>query len=197
MSFEADQGLESSFWNMPYDWQGPWHRPTQRKDARYFPERGGGRRLRHPFLDPIVYPRLPDRTFNFGFDRLRKTRSVVIKTLDSSGVAKFVEQPEDVIIREVWLAQDLSTFTELFHGFHTYLREILPPGRFIGWQPKDLTEKSYFIEILDVQCGTPDDFVIEELGSSRPFLMREQLTFAFKLVREIQAPAGIITMVGA
>lgn len=192
----ATQGYIPTYWNAPFDWPGPWHRVTQRDDARLTPTLGGGRRMRHPFLDHIVYPQTPDRTLNFGYDRLRKTRSVVIKTLDSSAVAKYSESSEDVIIREIWLAETLSTFTELFHQFHTYLREILPPGRFIGWQPKDLSPKNYFVELLDVQCGTPDDFTIEELGDDRPHYMREQLTVAFKLVREIQAPAGVVNVVG-
>lgn len=195
---DATTGLMPAFWNAHFNWQGPWHRVTQKKDARLCPEFGGGRRMRHPFLDPIVYPRTPDRTINFGYDRLRKIRSVVIKTLDSSAVAKFPERAEDVIIQEVWLADTLSTFTELFHGFHTYLREVLPVGRYIGWQPRDLSPKSYFIELLDVQLGTnPDNYTVEELGNERPWYMREQLSVSFKLVREISGPAGLINMVGA
>jgi len=193
----ATQGYMPTYWNAPFDWPGPWHRvAAHKKDARLCPSFGGGRRMRHPFLDPIVYPRNPDRTLNYGYDRLRKVRSVIIKTLDSSAVAKYPEVAEDVVIREIWLAETLSTFTELFHQFHTYLREILPPGRFIGWQPKDLSPKNYFVELLDVQCGTPDDFQIEELGDDRPYYMREQLTVSFKLVREIQAPAGVVNVVG-
>ncbi len=150
----------------------------------------------HPFLPDIVYPRLPDRSVNFGFDRLRQIRTIVTKTLDSSAVAKFPEVGSDVILREIWLASQLSTFTDLYHQFHTFHREILPLGRYIGWQPRDMTHKNYFIEMIGVQCGAPDEYVIEELGTDRPYYMREQLTVSFKLVRETQAPAGVMTMVG-
>lgn len=153
--------------------------------------------MRHPFLDDIVYPRNPDKTANFDQDRLRRIKTVVIKTLDSSAVAKYPEVAEDVIIREVWLAERLSTFTELFRQFHTYLRNPLPPGRFIGWIAPDLTPKAYFVDLIDVEVGNPESYFIEELGSQRPFYMREQLTISFKLVREFQSPVGEVIFIGA
>lgn len=187
-------GRASSYWDAIRAPAGPWDRATG-KMPRLFPKRGGGRRLRHPYLSHIVYPRLPDRTLNFGFDRLRHVRPVIVKTLDSSAVAKFPDAAEDVVIREVWFAQDASTETRFFHQLHTYLRTVLPIGRYVGWQPRDLSPKNFFVELLDVQLGPTDDYEVEELGK-RPHLSRSQLTLSFKLIRDVLAPAGVLVGVG-
>jgi len=192
----ATQGLMSSYWNEPWNADGPWHRATKRKDIRLQPGNAGGRRMRHPYLDHIVYARLPDRTIPFDQDPLRKVDSVVTKTLDSSVVAKYAEAPEDLVIREVWLADELSTLASMFRLFHRYLVDVLPPGQLVGWQPRDLTWKCYFIELLDVQLGDNDAFEFEEIGDERPYLMRARLQVAFKLVREMSAPASLMIGTG-
>ncbi len=197
MSFEADQGLSTSYWSQPYDWQGPWHRALFKGERRHSPKFGGGRRMRHPYLDPIVYPRNPDKTMGMDFDRMLKTKSLVTKTLSSSVVTKFRDVPEDVIITEMWQADTLSTETGFFRRFHRYLTEVLPVGEYIGWQPKDLTWKNYFIELLDVKLGNVDDYLVEELGDERAYMMREQLTVSFKLVKEIIPPVSAIAITGA
>ena len=193
----ATQGMMPRFWNAHFDWQGPWHRAVSRKDKRYTPALNGGRRMKHPFLTDIVYPRTPDKTANFDQDPMRRVKSIVTKTLDSSAVSKFPEVKEDVIIREVWLAETLSTFTKLARQFYTYLITPLPPGRFIGWIPTDKSPKAFFIDIIDVEVGNPEAYFFEELGSTRSYYMREQLTISFKLVREFQSPVGQVVFIGA
>lgn len=193
---ESNQGLMATYWNAPWDPDAPWHKAGPRKDARHSPAFGGGRRMRHPFLDPIVYPSVPDRTINFGYHALTRVRSVVTKTLSSSAVSKYKDEAEDVIIREIWRAESLSTLTSIFHHFRRYLVETLPPGRYIGWQPRDLSPKSFFIELLNVECGPADEYQIEELGDERQYMMREQLTVSFKLMKEILSPAGVVVMTG-
>jgi len=195
--FEGDQGLCVTHWEQPVDWHGPWRRAVHKRDHRYFPKRGGGRRFRHPFLDPILYPRLPDKTAGMDQDRVLRVKSIVTKTLDSSVVSKFRDKDEDVQITETWAANTLSTEVGFFRMLHKYLLDPLPIGRYIGWQPRDLTWKSYFIEMLDVQIGSDNDYVVEELGDERPYLMREQLVVRFKLVREIIAPVSSIIITGA
>lgn len=151
--------------------------------------------MRHPFLPRIVYPRVPDKTFNFGYDALKRMRSVVTKTLDSSAVTKFKDATEDIIIREVWIADQLSTFASFFHGLHSYLTSTIPVDRYIGWVPRDLTPKCFFVELLDVQVGGADEYMIEELGNT-PYMMREALTLTFKLIREIFPPSGVVVLGG-
>lgn len=193
---EPTLGMGSTYWNAIWDpWQ-PWPKCGSRRDRRLFPARGGGRRMRHPFFDPIVYPELPSKTLNFGYNPLRHVKSVLTKTLQGTAVAKFKEDYDDVVIREVWTADTLSTLTGLFHQFHRYYVGTLPTGRFIGWQPKDLSPKNFFIDLLNVECGPAEDFEVEELGTERPFMLRTELRVTFKLVREVKGAAGVITGVG-
>lgn len=190
-------GRAATYWNARFNPRGPWHRPVQRFDARYNPIDGGGRRMRHPFLPDIVYPRIPDQTWGFDQDVLLKVRGVTTKTLDSSAVTHFEEQPEDVVIREVWLPDGLSTTVDLFRQFQDYNQAKLPTGQFVGWRPLDRSPKNFAVEILDVEVGQPDSYLIEELGKERPHLMRQQLTISFKMVREQVGPAGVTVGSGA
>jgi hypothetical protein len=194
---EATLGLGAAYINAHFDPYAPWWRPNRKRDRRLTPARGGGRRMRHPFLADIVYPRVPDETYGLGHDRLTNVFSVVTKTAESSATAKYPEVDEDVVIREVWAAQSLSTLTELFHQFRRYLVDTLPDGRFIGWQPRDRTWKNYFIELLKVECGAAEEVLIEELGDGRPFYMAKALSVTFKLVREFSSPSGVVLAVGA
>ncbi len=174
----------------------PWHRAGHPKDPRWFPGKGGGRRLRHPFLDSIVYPRVPDRTLNFGLGPLRRVPTIVTKTLDSSAVTRFPEAPEDVIITEIWDADSLSTVHEFFNALHRYWVTDLLPGRSIGWSPRDLHWRNYFVDIIDVQLGPPESFDYQEEGSRRPFYLRNPLMLKMKLKREVEAPSGVVTSSG-
>jgi len=180
----------------PIDRYDAWKPVTSKGDPRLFPARGGGRRMRHPYLDHIVYPRMPDKTLNFGFDVLRRVPSTVLKTATATASAKYPEYFDDVKITEIWQAEQLSTITGLFHQFDRYWTYMLPPGRYVGWQPRDLTPKSYFVEILNVALGSAEDFNVEELGDRRPWMMREQLSVTFRLIRDVSYPAGVVASVG-
>ena len=191
------KGRASTYWNARFTVRGPWHRPTQRLDARYNPVLGGGRRMRHPFLPDIVYPSVPDQTWGFDWDLILKVRGVVTKTLDSSGVTHFVDAPEDVVIREIWLPDSLSTTVEVYRQFQEYRLAELPVGQYVGWRPLDRSPKNFAVELLDIELGQPDSTMVEEIGTARPFLMRRQLTVSFKFVREFVGPAGVTVGSGA
>lgn len=193
---EPTLGLMSSYWNDPFCPEAPWFRPNLKSDPRNFPNRTGGRRMRHPYLPPIVYPRPPDQTTNFGFDPLNRIPAVTVKTLGGSAVAKFPEFADDVRITETWFADGLSTTVDLFHHFYAFWKYQLPQGYYIGWQPRDLTPKNFFVDILDVRLGSADEFVVEELGEYRPFFMRQTLSVTFKLIREVKSPSGVVVAIG-
>lgn len=190
-------GSYGEYDNADFDPSGEWHRPNSRGDLRHFPERTGGRVMLHPFYDPIIYPRVPDRTINMATDPLRRNRSALTQTHSAMAIAQFPDPTDGVIIQEVWLAQQLSTFTELFHQFRKFWVDPLPPGRYLGWIPRDLTWRRYHVDILDVICGQPDEFIVEELGVVEPFLMREQLTVTFRVPQEFFHPAGSMVGMGA
>lgn len=180
-----------------FDPFGDWHRPNQPGDLRHFPHKTGGRVMLHPFRDPIIYPRVPDKTINMALNPLRRTRTSIVHTASAMAIGRFPDPSDGVPIQEVWLAEQLSTFTELFHQFHTFWMDELEPGRYLGWIPRDLTWRRFHVEILDVACGQPDEYVIEQLGRTEPFLMREQLTVTFRVPQEFFHPAGSMVGVGA
>lgn len=195
------------FWNR-WDPRSTWWRCTSKKDRRLLPktrkdEQGRitvqsiGRRMIHPVLDPIVYPHMPDETTNFDHAPVRRVTVLSVKTLTSNAVAKFEEVQEDVRITETWLSdKGLSTLTGMFRQFHRYWTTALDPGRYIGWHCPDLTWRRFFVELLDVRLGGSEDFNVEELGDKRPHIMRQQLSVTFKLVRTVEAPAGVIGVAG-
>ncbi len=175
------------------DWQRLALKPH--RDKRLFPEKGGGRRMRHPFLPSIVYPRLPDITEGFGYDVMKHPEVVVSKTEGASAVTVFPGYKDDVVVKEIWSAGELSTFTRLLHRFHQFLVYPLPTGYFLGWQPRDLSHKNFAVQLVNVECGEGANYIMEKIGDVDP-MMRRVLTVSFKLVREAAAPSGSITLVG-
>lgn len=190
------QGLGASYGNAIFDPEAPWWRTVggKRQQPRLNPNRGGGRRLRHPFYAPIVYPRLPDRTLNFGDDVMARTRTVVTKTLDSAAIDHFRDPLSATIVTEVWGIsgqQGLSTLSSFFRQLYRYRTDILPVGQYLGWIPADLSPKRYFIQLMDVRTGQAEDYIWNELGDERPYYIDQQLSVSFKIVREAKAPAGV------
>ncbi len=200
---EATRGLAANYGEAIFDPLSPWWKPTSRRDKRLHPavERdpvmSAGRRMSHPYYEDLVYSRTPDRTINMSSDTLLRAETVITRTLDGSAVARYDNFLDDIIIREVWLAQTLSTLTDMFRHFQRFWMATLPPERYLGWQPRDLTHKRYAIEILRVDCGEADgEFLIEEIGKS-PGMMRQQLGVTFKTIREVNSPSGIVIGGGA
>lgn len=200
---EATRGLAANYGDAIFDSLSPWWKPTTRRDKRLHPAVEGnpvmsaGRRMSHPYLEDLVYSRIPDRTINMSTDTLPRADAVITRTLDGSAVARYDNFLDDIVIREIWLAQTLSTLTDMYRHFQHFWMAKLPPERYLGWQPRDLTYKRYAIEILRVDCGEADgEFLIEELGKS-PGMMRVSLSVTFKTVREVNSPSGILIAGGA
>lgn len=199
----ATRGKMPTWLNDVFNPMAPWWKPRPSDPRFEHPQTvsgilgSAGRRMNHPTLPDIIYPRTPDRTTNFMYYPITRTRKRLTKTLTSTAVAVFRDNLDDIIIRESWLADTLSTETGMFNQFSAYWQNPLPPGRFIGWRPTDLSPLNFAIDILDVSVGSsPDDFLIEELDDKLPHLMREQLTVTFKLVREAQHAASVFNWLG-
>ncbi len=195
---KATWGRGTQYLNDRFAPTAPWRKVTTGADHRlraYDPtKRFGGRQLRHPFLGVLHYRHPPDRTINFGTDVLRKIDTVITRTLESSAVARFPEKHEDVIITEIWTADELSTAAEFYYGLRKFWLETLPPGRYIGWQPRDLTHRGFFIEIINVALGQQGQADLTEIGGKMTPMLDQTLTFTFKLIREIEGPSITITM---
>jgi hypothetical protein len=181
----------------------PWPKTVGGKPHHYrlSPANGGGRRLRHPYYDPIVYPRLPDVTVNFLDDVVQRTRAVVTKTIDSAAVDHFQDPKDATIITETWGLQknsnELSTLTRFFRALLRYRTDTLPVGQYIGWCPRDISPKNFFVQLVDVRLGTTEDYQREEWGDQRDYFMQQTLSLSFKLVRPDQGPAGVVQFLGA
>lgn len=199
------RGLADNWLNASADPLLPWRNPTFKEDPRLHnpleekgPENdlilvGAGRRLRHPFLPDIVYPRLPDQTLGFGYDVIPKGRAVMIKTISSSAVAHFLDRKEDVVIKEIWKPGQLSTEARFFYALQEFRMTPLPIGQFIGWQPRDATWRKYAVELLSVEAGpTPEEYSITPMGDAKPWLIDQQVVLSMRLIRDFQDPAGII-----
>ncbi|MCE5282203.1 MAG: hypothetical protein LLG93_08910, partial [Deltaproteobacteria bacterium] len=109
--------------------------------------------MRHPYLDAIIYPQVPDRTYNHGRAPVPAVRSFLTRTLGGTVVTKFLDGISDVVVEEAWLADGASTYTDFYWSLHRYWTTPLPPGMWVAWQPRDLTHRSYWVEILEVVLG--------------------------------------------
>lgn len=203
MDFFAARGFGTSYSRAIMDPRAPWQRCTgmYKQDPRLNPPRSsedlsGSRIFRHPYLDAIIYPRLPDETVNFDTAPLRRCRTAVTKTKDSSAIARYLDAEEDVVIHEIWAAKTASTTIELFRAFMEYFMNPLPFGEFCGWQPRDLSPRGYLVHLIDVRLGSDENYPTSEIGDRRPYLLKEAFTVSFKLVAEAQAPASVAVMGG-
>lgn len=199
---EVTRGLGSDYGEAVFDPLSPWWRPAVRQDRRLHPSRGNppegeGRRMTHPLLTDIVYSRRPDRDVNFFHDVLPRADAVLTQTLDGAAVTRFDGALDGTPITEVWLAETLSTHTDMWRQFYDYWVTPLPPGEYVGWQPRDKTPKRFAIEILRVDCGPSEgEYLIESIGKE-PGMMRFQLSVTFRCVREVASPSGLVVAVGA
>jgi hypothetical protein len=189
-------GFVPAGWSAMVNPRVPWTRPIRDNDPRLNPSTGGGRRLRHPYLDDIVYPTTPNRTIGFDYHALKKTRAAVVRTEGASAVAHYREQYDDVVIQEIWDAGTLSAEVGFYRLLRQYREEILPPGDFIGWSPADLSPYHYKVELLDVKLGEGDVDEVAEFGRREPFMLERPLTLVFKLVQEVVPPPAVLTLLG-
>lgn len=126
---------------------------------------GAKRRLVHPDavnFPPISYFSNPDRTFNLDNQVLPAPTITVVQTLSGTRVVRFDGLEEDVIITEIWTAQQnsvLSMPTFFFRQLYEYW--INPPDfdpdpnlqEYIQWEPRDRTDKVYDVEITRLTVG--------------------------------------------
>jgi hypothetical protein len=178
----------------------PWTRPgwtARQKDARFFPLKGGGRRLVHPYLPDILYPEIP-RTDGFDYDVLRTVKSVLTRTEGGTALIRYPDFRDDVVITETFNAGgDLKTTVDLFRQLYEYLQTPLPDGDYLGWHCPDLSPYFYAIELIDVKLGNGTGYHLEEIGSEQPYMTTEPLQIMFKFITEAKAPAGVLTFTGA
>ena len=123
-----------------------------------------------PLLAPIVYAigascANPDRTLNLDNAVLPHPITESVKTLGTTKVVRFENLDEDVIVSEIWEADETNQrlTTALFRMFYEYLinaKLVDSTGPdFITWEPRDRTTRIYNVELLslDVGGGGPEE----------------------------------------
>ncbi len=205
---EITQGMMPAFANAIWDPMQPWPRVTHPGDYRnqkpcpdvedfQTVDWGGGRRMRHPLLGDLVYPKPPDITMGVGFDIISKAPTKTILMLDSTASMTFLEEDEDIIITEIWKPDELSTTAEFFYGLQQFWTTLLAPGSYVGWYAPDRFPHPFHIKILSVVLGRPGDYEYEPLKvSDEPWYLRKQLSVSFKTVRDAIAPSGAMVAEG-
>ena len=137
----------------------PWTRPgfpARQSDARFRPDLGGGRRLVHPYLDPILYPEMPSKTVGFDYDVLRTVKSVLTRTQGGTSLVQYTDNRDDGIITEIFDGSggELRVSIEFVRALLQYLLTPLQVGDYLGWRCPDLSPYFYAIELIDVKLGT-------------------------------------------
>jgi len=177
----------------------PWVRPYVKEDVRLRPQSGAGagRRLVHPYLPDLVYPELPSRIVNFDYDVLRKTRSVATRTAQGTGIAKYLDDRDDVQVSEIWDGGGgISVPIGFFRLLYSYMTEVMPPGNFVGWIAPDLTPHGFFVELLDLRLGSSDAYSVIEMADNEPFVLTDPLTLTWKTIRTARSAPGVMEFMG-
>lgn len=189
-------GFQPTGWPAMVNPRIPFTRPRRDDDPRINPVTGGGRRLRHPFLDDLIYPSNPNRTPGFDWYVLRKTRTVLTRTEGGTATANYREGLDDVLISEIWDAGSAPVDVEFYRLLRRYREEILPDGECIGWTPADLSPYHYAVELVDVKLGSSDIDEVEEHGDYEPYMLHQPLTLQFKMIQEARPPLGELILLG-
>jgi hypothetical protein len=144
----------------------------------------------------------PDFTLNFARGPIKKVDAAIQRTLSSSVLIQQPQLDEDVVITEVWTGGDkLSTLSDMYLTFLEFWNTIPALGETLTWEPRDLSEESFAVQIVNVQLGGLADHRFDEaravLSTTEGAYQKETLTLVLKIVRESKPPKGVITLAGA
>jgi hypothetical protein len=165
------------------------------------------RQLIHPSFNQVegegifTYENNPDITRGFILSPAPLVESAIQRTLSGSVVVQYAQNLDDVIIQEIWQGgSKLSVLSEMARKFYEFWREIPAPGQFLTWHPLDLSSQSFGVAITNVQLGPPKTVTYREyrddLDSRIGSYLAETLTVSMKIVSEVTAPRGMITVEG-
>ena len=117
-----------------------------------------------PLLAPVVYQITnsevclnPDRTLNFDKEPLFHPITTSVRTIGSTRDIRFEEQTEDVIVTEIWEANQIPMPTSFFRFLYEYLINSPPftTGQtdFVQWEPRDRTDRIWNVNMLSLSVG--------------------------------------------
>jgi len=156
--------------------------------------------LWHQTLGEIIrYREIPHATMNFDTDAIEKPLTSNTRTLSSSVTSRFSSVFSDVIVDEIWRG-GVSTYSGWFYELYRFFLEDLADGDELIWFPKDLNDKAYPIEALDIIVGDPMKMNINPISHkfvlSRHFLT-EDVTFRFRIKKPFRKPNAVVLLQGA
>jgi hypothetical protein len=126
---------------------------------------GAPRRLVYPDFEPLLPPVVyavtadalalnPDRTLGFDLEPLPHPLTAVRQTLASTRIIRFERALEDVVVTEVWLGEGgISMPAAFLRLLYEYLRNPPPSDQPIVWEPRDRTERRWYVELLSLSVG--------------------------------------------
>jgi len=164
--------------------------------------------LTHPSLDQedgvgiYTYEFNPHETLNFARGPIRKIDANIQRTLTSSILVQQPQLDEDVVITEIWIGDsELSTTSDMYLTFLDFWNTLPALGESLTWEPRDMSEESFSVQIVNVQLGTSGDHKFNEVRSVLATIegsyLKSTLMVQLKLVRDIKPPKGTISLVGA
>lgn len=153
---------------------------------------------RHPTTLETVNP---DTTTNFILAPAPGMETTLQKTLKGSILVQQAQDLEDVVITETWVGgSKLSVLSSMFRTLYKFWTTVPGAGKFLVWQPQDLTVESFGVFIVDVRLGTANNIQYREyrsdLNSSAGSYQLQTLVVRYKIVREAIAPKGSIRLEG-
>jgi hypothetical protein len=166
------------------------------------------RRITHPSFPQedgmgiFTYLSNPDITRNFVYQPVAKVDAAVQRTLTSSVLIQQPQLDEDVVVTEIWTGESkASTLAEMARTFHEFWRTLPDVGENLTWEPLDISEDSYGVQIVNVQVGTQQDWeyreIRDDITTREGAYLANTLMVQYKIVRETKPPKGVISLVGA
>ena len=165
------------------------------------------RRITHPSFAATdgegIYTYLcnPAETLNFVLTPTQKVDTVLHKTLGGTVIVRQAEVEDDVIITETWTGGSgrLSMPAAMFQKLWDFYTTIPAIGQYVQWEPRDVNDVAYDVEIVDLTLGGPDVNYFEfrpNLNSSTDAYLGQNVTLRLKIVKTQAIPTGAITLVG-
>jgi len=145
------------------------------------------RELRYPgnVLAPLQYPDNPDVTENF-IDRPLTARPLAKAqmTIEDTHFARWPGYLKDQPVREIWKGSDkVARMSAYFlRRFIEYFFNTPPSGR-ITWSPKDISDKTWEIEIISLTVGGANALALNQTALFHG-LVTGEIVMSFHLMGE-------------
>lgn len=155
--------------------------------------------LWHETLNELIrYEHVPTASLNFDADAIEKPIISNTATLTSNVVTRFSSVFSDVIVTEIWRGQ-LSEHVGFFYELHRFLITDLDDGHELHWFPKDVNDKGYIIDHIDLVVGDAGKMDVNPISDWGVFDRRwltAEVRHMFKIKKAFRKPNAAIVLQG-